>query len=396
MTEPTGQPVHEQDGREAARLMRAFAERTHVTSAAGCRHRYLWTDAFAVCNFLALHEATGAPEQLSLARALVERVHEGLGRHRPDDGRSGWLSGLPEEQGRRQPTRAGLRIGKPLPERRPDQPFDEQLEWQRDGQYFHYLTRRIHALVRMAAATRERCHLDWAVDLAVAAHDAFLVTDPRDGRRRMYWKMSVDLCRPVVASQGHHDPLDGLLTCLELRAALDEHALPSARAPVDAMVRDFERLGEGADWTTDDALGIGGLLAGAGTFAQATARGATSRACSLSGLLGCAAAGIAALGHDFLREHAERRLAFRELGLAIGLRAVPRIQELAQRQPERFAEPRLQALIAHLLRQLPQAAAIERFWSDPAHRTASTWTGHRDINEVMLATSLMPDGYLGS
>ena len=32
---------------------------------------------------------------------------------------------------------------------------------------------------------------------------------------------------------------------------------------------------------------------------------------------------------------------------------------------------------------------------EPEHRRSSSWTGHRDINEVMLATSLAPHGYLG-
>ena len=36
---------------------------------------------------------------------------------------------------------------------------------------------------------------------------------------------------------------------------------------------------------------------------------------------------------------------------------------------------------------------IENFWSDPANQT-DTWNEHRDINEVMLATSLSPDGFL--
>jgi hypothetical protein len=29
--------------------------------------------------------------------------------------------------------------------------------------------------------------------------------------------MSIDLSRPLVDSRGQHDPLDGLVTCLELR-----------------------------------------------------------------------------------------------------------------------------------------------------------------------------------
>jgi hypothetical protein len=37
---------------------------------------------------------------------------------------------------------------------------------------------------------------------------------------------------------------------------------------------------------------------------------------------------------------------------------------------------------------------IVSYWRAPAHRRARSWSGHRDINEVMLATSLAPAGFL--
>jgi hypothetical protein len=37
---------------------------------------------------------------------------------------------------------------------------------------------------------------------------------------------------------------------------------------------------------------------------------------------------------------------------------------------------------------------IREYWLDPAHRNSHTWDEHRDINEVMLTTSLAPDGFL--
>ncbi len=43
---------------------------------------------------------------------------------------------------------------------------------------------------------------------------------------------------------------------------------------------------------------------------------------------------------------------------------------------------------------LPLARRIEAFWLEEDHRVPTTWTEHRDINEVMLATSLWPDGFL--
>jgi hypothetical protein len=100
-------------------LMLGFAERTGLSATGMAPRRYLWTDAHAVCNFLGLYRATDRADWLELALALVDQVHSSLGRHRADDRRSGWISGLAEEEGRDHPTAGGLRIGKPLPERGP-------------------------------------------------------------------------------------------------------------------------------------------------------------------------------------------------------------------------------------------------------------------------------------
>jgi hypothetical protein len=37
---------------------------------------------------------------------------------------------------------------------------------------------------------------------------------------------------------------------------------------------------------------------------------------------------------------------------------------------------------------------LEDFWLEPAHQLTNSWQQHADINNVMLATSLAPDGYL--
>ena len=147
---------------------------------------------------------------LRFARELVDQVHHILGRHRDDDPRRGWISGLSEEEGERHPTRGGLRIGKTLNEREPNEPPDSQLEWDRDGQYFHYLTKWMHALYRMGQETGESRYQRWAVELAATAHHAFTCEVYPGGPKRMVWKMSIDLSRPLVSSMGQHDPLDGL------------------------------------------------------------------------------------------------------------------------------------------------------------------------------------------
>jgi hypothetical protein len=38
--------------------------------------------------------------------------------------------------------------------------------------------------------------------------------------------------------------------------------------------------------------------------------------------------------------------------------------------------------------------AITHFWLDPESRATALWREHQDINEVMLATALLPDGVL--
>ena len=51
--------------------------------------------------------------------------------------------------------------------------------------------------------------------------------------------------------------------------------------------------------------------------------------------------------------------------------------------------------IESLLPYTPLADLIEDFWLDPQNTEGPTWTEHREINMVMLAASLSPDGYLG-
>jgi len=131
-------------------IMLEFAYETGISSNLKPR-RYLWTDAFAVCSFLELYRRKRDEKFLNLALKLVDQVHYVLGRHREGNSRRGWISGLSDEEGFKHPTIGGLRIDKPLPERRPDELFDETLE--RDGQYYHYLTKWMHALNRVSRAT---------------------------------------------------------------------------------------------------------------------------------------------------------------------------------------------------------------------------------------------------
>ena len=69
-------------------------------------------------------------------------------------------------------------------------------------------------------------------------------------------------------------------------------------------------------------------------------------------------------------------------------------QSVEQGELPTQADPKLLARLQELKAYLPLREAIEDFWRDPANRQGETWNEHRDINEVMLATSLAPDGYL--
>ena len=252
-------------GELAQALMEDFADATGVSGKVAPR-RYLWTDAFAVCNFLGLGRQSGGDRYLRFARELVDQVHHVLGRHRDDDPRRGWISGLPEEEGERHPTRGGLRIGKPLNERGPGEPPDSRLEWNQDGQYFHYLTKWIHALCRMARETGERRFHHWAAELAATACRAFSHRMSSGGPKRLVWKMSIDLSRPLVWSMGQHDPLDGLITCLELQTAAGFDRADGVDLTV--AISDMTQMCSQARWATDDPLGIGGLLDAATRLAE--------------------------------------------------------------------------------------------------------------------------------
>ena len=359
---------------EAIRLMLRFADRTGLTSERR-QQRYLWTDAFAVCNFLGAARATGEERYTELAERLVDRVHHTLGKHRADDQRSGWISGLGENEGELHPTRGGLRIGKKLPERKVGEPFDEELEWDRDGQYFHYLTKWMHALDQVARSTKQP-HLNlWARELAEEAYKAFSYQPKGAWTPRLVWKMSIDLSRPIVPLMGQHDPLDGFVTCLQLQATAEALAVGPNGPSLKQEVEGFASMLERGTWATADPLGIGGLLMDASGLEQHSELLRRVLAAALEGLQTYSQQSDLALP-------ASSRLAFRELGLAIGLHAIQSLPEVPRSSDLRALLEALQPY--HLL-----GSTIESFWLDPAHREARTWSEHRDINDVMLATSLL-------
>jgi len=260
--------------------------------------RHLWTDAFAVCNYVALGDLVHAKE-------LVDKVHATLAHART----GGWLPGASEQQ----PTRGGLRTGG----------SDE------DVQEFHHLTRWMHALERLGRASGDARYGSWARDLAEVAHRAFV-----HGRL--------------------HDPLDGYATAREL--GLDKIA-ESYRALVsmDALA-------------TTEPLGIGGMLVDAFRLARLGSDVPLRTVLLRDARIGL----LAYLRRGELRRPVDARIPCRELGLAIGLAAAGRLG--APGFPSELG---------------PELIA---FWSQ--QRDLDTYRAHVDINDVMLATAILPDGYL--
>lgn len=371
----TGRHVMQSAENAAVRLMTEFSDRTRLGHAEGSK-RYLWTDAFALVNALHLWRTTREPRWRDFATTLISDVHGVLGRHRLDDPRTGWLSGLPEAEGARHPTCGGLRIGKPMPERLPSEPRDDHLEWDRDGQYWHYLTKWMDALYRAAVVLGDATYHRYAVGLAEATFPRFL----RAEGGGLAWKMSIDLSRPQVTGVSLHDALDGYVTF----RCLARGDWPTA---LSSETRSLWWLVEDEAWATGDPLGLGGLLLDAGRVALLS-----DRAPEDERLIAAVLAGVDLGLTHFLRsgtldQRSAKRLGFRELGLAIGLQMLPPMSDAADVSPGlgEAGAPYLERLGEHG----DAGARIVAFWSDPENRQAASWTEHRDINEVMLATALL-------
>ena len=376
-------------------IMIAFAERTGLVPGAA-PVRYLWTDAFAVCNFLGLYRQSGDEKFLRLALDLIDQVHRILGRHRDDDSRTGWLSGLDDAEAAKHPTAGGLRIGKKLNERGPTEPWDERLEWDRDGQYFHYLTKWMHALSQTGAVTGDPVYNRWAVELAKVAYAKFTYVPSVGATPRMYWKMSIDLSRPLVPAMGDRDALDAVIVFSELTMRAREHGGGTPSPDLGGDIAGAAKICRNMRWDTEDPLGIGGLLCDVSTALQLTRAGAFGDPKLLEALLMSSGRGLVQfMSGDALRARAAYRLAFRELGLSIGLHAVARMQDGLADSPAQITNAdRLRRILEELMKFMPVAAHIEDFWRKPENQQTEGWTAHRDINDVMLAASLMPDAFL--
>ena len=379
----------------AARLMSEFATRTGLSPSTQDQQRYLWTDAFAVCNFLELFNRTGDQKYQHCARDLIDRVHQVLGRYRCDDARSGWISGLNDETGHHHPTAGGLRIGKALKERDVDEPLDERLEWDRDGQYFHYLTKWIHALCQAAFVIGDPNYSQWAVELGEAAFRGFVRRLQSGEIVGVYWKMSTDLSRPLVAATGLHDTLDGFITFREAQCAIANTPTIAGAPDLGPAIEALSALCRHRDWTSDDPLGLGGLLFDACRLYRLMGGRRDDARLGEELMDACWRGTMTFLGSRSLMRPASHRLAFRELGLAIGLRALPIIGDAITKKRGGFdAAPELPKSVESLLKYEWVGDEILDFWLSQAQHPHGRWQEHQNINDVMLATTLIPGGFL--
>lgn len=367
---------------QAVKLMEGFATRTGLINGQGDpSRRYLWTDAFAVNCFFGLYHITGDTSYREKAFRLIDLVHEYLGKYHPGDKRKGWISKLSNEKAEFHPTAGGLRIGKNLPERTETENFDEQLEWERDGQYFHYLTKWINTLFQAENESKENRYARWAAEL-LAATSAFIVNGNQDPR--MYWKMDTELSQPLVSGMGAHDPLEGLICTAGII-----RRFPDRKSEFAYMLSSFNSMCDRQNWITSDPLGIGGLLTDS-VRALILNRDHLQLSLDPKQLLKESIQSLNNYQRADICADAERRLAFRECGLTLGIRVLRGMKQELEIKSISNAQMQCYELLAN---------EIEAFWLDTGNQEVATWRQHIDINSVSLAASLIacsqPKVFLG-
>jgi len=151
------------------------------------------------------------------------------------------------------------------------------------------------------------------------------------------------------------------------------------------------------DWATSDPLGIGCLLWNAYLLARLIKTGYLKRKNLLLDVL---ESSLLSLELYLSTEHtglpASMRIPFRELGLSIGLKAAKKLQKLVVNEPKLSSDTKLRSSIESLTIYSWLIDEIEGFWLKPVNMESRSWKTYEDINRVMLATSLAPDGFLGA
>ncbi|CBF74698.1 uncharacterized protein ANIA_04104 [Aspergillus nidulans FGSC A4] len=333
----------------------------------GHKGRYLWTDAFGVLALLTLHAETNRNSNsdiqgstnhyLTLAARLIDTVHNVLGRHRSG---TSFLPGASESN----PVGGGLRIGK-----MDDSGSDG------DGQYHHYLTLWMFALNRMSMATKDPKYNQQAIALAKAIHGPFFI-NRRSDKPRMVWKMTVDLSKPLVASEGNLDPIDGfvMFRLLQATACHFEGRNGEGEKVLRDEIEDYARVmkRKGEHFVSSDPLDLGMTMWTVhwvleDDWGQRLAERCFEQIYELLEI------------RRYLDRSMKYRLAFREFGTALGLRC------MAEQEVEKERAVDLRAYSEQILNVW--RPVMEASLSDDA-----TPEDLRPITRVMYAAALIPGG----
>lgn len=269
--------------------------------------RYLWTDAFAVVNFITLSKLSTSTTEQELwkirAKRLIHSVHDVLGRSRDGSRR---LRGATDEK----PLSGGLRIGK-----------DEETGPDQDGQYHHYLSLWMFALNRYSICTKDKTYNDLAIQLAKGIQSYFITKEAGNSRPKLYWKMSVDLPDgALVESEGNTDAYVGytVFTLLQRTDGAQSTILQAEIADYESIVLD--KLETEGIFKSHDTLDIGmalwtaHFLKDSHEWARKLSQGAFT---SLNTLQRSRYFALSTFEDDI---EAGKRLPFRDFGTAMGIR----------------------------------------------------------------------------
>lgn len=283
-----------------------------------------------------------------------------------------------------------------MDERKPTETINPQQEWDRDGQYYHYLTKWIHALNNTTIVTGDIKYVKWALELAETIHSSFIYLPNNSTKKKMYWKMSINLKYPLVLSMGQHDPLDGFITYNEIKNGMKKFEnKTSQKIYLENEIHEITEICRNINLTTDDPLGIGGLLFDATRITQLINNGILKNIKLLELVLDSVILSLKYYTRNNPMEYPKQyRLAFRELGLVIGLKGLNIIIDLINKNPKLSPIDSLNKRTHLLEKYLQLGNSLEKFWINKENRNTNIWMEHRDINMVMLATALEPQGFL--
>jgi len=192
---------------------------------------------------------------------------------------------------------------------------------------------------------------------------------------------------------GQHAPLDGFITYNELQNRY-KFNINNPNSNIVAEIIDMKTICNGINMITNDPLGIGGLLSDSYRIVQLLISGELNYPELLKRVLNSVSTSLKLyVAENHLTYPSDYRLAFRELGLSIGLKGLKKVMECLK-ENQFFAKSSFYHQFKPLNEYLYLGNSIEEFWKDKKNRKNTVWRDHNDINTVMLATTIIPEGFL--